>query len=245
MGYKVIIIDGDLEAPSLIHLIKPQKPVADLNYWTDYLGAKNLKVEDIINPTKLSNLSIIYSSPPEIGKSFLSKNSQRWWQNALRKSLTTQKKLYEIGYDFIIIDNQSGTSLNSVNNMILADVSLLVVRPASYGVGAAEVFIQEMHSLLKGMKPRKDFFVWNQVPVTDNPEEKTLLNHFLSKWDVKIEELGIEVATVIPFDHMLNLQLLNEITNEIFSLTISMNSSMLEIVDRILKYQNQQKRNGN
>jgi cellulose biosynthesis protein BcsQ len=231
-GYKTILIDVDIEAPSLIHLLPPKNP--DIEYWTNYLDGDELELEDLIQETDVPNLSILYTSSPEMGKRFLQNKNRKWWENALKNSLLAQQKFYEIGYDFIILDNQSGTSMNSVNNMILADTSVLVVRPANYGVDATESFITEMYRILKGMKTRKDFYIWNQVITTTNDAEDALLENFLHRYNNRFTANGLELGCMIPFDRMLNLLLLNEIKETLFSLPENVQTAIDELVDKIL-----------
>lgn len=208
-GYKSLIIDVDLEAPSLIHFLPPIN--REILYWTDYLEkGDEISIEKLIHSSKFENLDIIYTSSPKMGLKFLKGNADLWWEKALKNSLIAQKKIYDMGYDFIILDNQSGTSMNSINNLILADISVLVVRPTNYGVGATELFIQELFRILKDMKTRKDLFIWNQVPKVTNETENALLNQFISRWNVRLEEMGLHHAATLPLDMMFNLRLLND-----------------------------------
>lgn len=204
---KTVIIDADLEAPSLLHLLKPSN--LDLT-WVDFLEETENDISKLPVKSSIPNLEVIYSPTPKVGKNFLGWKSKDWWQQALKRSITGEQTLHEIGYDLVVVDNQSGTSLNSVNNMVLADTSVMVIRPATYGVGAAEHFIGEMYRVLRDIKPRKDYYMWNQVFIPEDNEDKEFLESFLSKWDLNLKNHGLVNGGRINFNTKLNLGLLGE-----------------------------------
>ncbi|MFV2016799.1 MAG: ParA family protein [Candidatus Heimdallarchaeota archaeon] len=204
---KTVIIDADLEAPSLLHLLKPN--YIDLT-WIDFLEEMEKDISKLPIKTSIPNLDVIYSPTPRVGKNFLGWKSKDWWQQALKRSIAGEQQLHEIGYDLVVVDNQSGTSLNSVNNMVLADTSVMIIRPATYGVGAAEHFIGEMYRVLRDIKPRKDYYMWNQVFIPEDSEDKNFLESFLSKWDENLKNHGLINGGRINFNTKLNLGLLGE-----------------------------------
>lgn len=227
---KTVIIDADLEAPSLMHLIKPIK---NGHTWVDFLTEEISDVKLLPRQSVIENLDIIYSPTPKIGKAFLSWKEKEWWQQALRRSMIAIEELHENGYDLVVVDNQSGTSLNSVNNMVLADASVMVIRPATYGVGAAESFLDEMYRVLRGMKPRTDYYIWNQVQSPTNEQDKNILENFLKKWDDKMIEHGIINGGRIYFNPKLNLGLLAEEPNLIYHFD-EVSKSINELLDLLL-----------
>ncbi len=217
-GYKTIIIDVDLEAPSLIHLIKPMKN--NIYTWVDFietaLDEDNISpdiVLQMINDTKIENLKVIYSPSPEIGKSFLSWKSKDFWKDALRATLYAINILKEQGFDIIIFDNQSGTSLNSINNLVIADVSVMVMRPSEYGLGATEALIKNMYNKIQGMKSRIDYYIWNQLHHPMNQEEEEIIDSFLKHWDQLLSSYGLEKAGLIKFERKLNIEFLADYPN--------------------------------
>ncbi len=208
---KTVLIDADIEAPSFIHLTKPLEE--EYVTWVDYLDEITDDITELPQKSKIPNLDVIFSPSPKVGKNFLGWKSKEWWQHALKRSMIAEQELHQNGYDIIILDNQSGTSLNSVNNMVLADVSVMVIRPVSYGLGAAEQFIGEMYRVLRNMKPRQDYYIWNQVQAPTKEPEKIILNRFLDKWDANLSKHGLIHGGRINFNPTLNLGLLSEDTN--------------------------------
>ena len=211
-GQKTVIIDADIEAPSIDKIFKTSEDCRGSNRtWVHYLDNYFERIDDAILPTTHENLFMVVSPPPEIGKRFLATKKTEWWSMALKRSIVAQKRLLgELGFDWIIFDNQSGLSMNSVNHMALADKSLLVLRPANYGVDATLEFLQEMVAILQTrIQSRRDYFIWNQVPKPQNEKEEDLLERFLGKWDQFFIDRGVRPTVRIPYVHSLAIELLN------------------------------------
>ncbi|MCY3412638.1 MAG: ParA family protein [Candidatus Heimdallarchaeota archaeon] len=207
-GLKTIVIDADLEAPSLVHLVNNCK----LNTtWVDFLENPDIDFDAVLeSKCSIGDLDIILSPPPRIGKAFLGWKSKSWWKDALKKAMLAKQQLKDMGYDLIIIDNQSGTSYNSVNNLVFSELSIMVLRPATYGLGATESILNEVFNTLKGMTKRSDFYLWNQVHKVNDEEEKLLLNSFLEKWERRLNQLGLKKLGKVDYNIKLNLELLND-----------------------------------
>lgn len=188
---------------------KPSSELPPEETWVHFLDGYIDNVEKIILETEYDNLFLIRSPPPEIGKRFLSTKRHEWWASALKRSIVAQQELTKLGFEWIIIDNQSGISMNSVNHMALADNSLLVLRPANYGVDATFEFLREMISILQAtVQTRNDFYVWNQVPQPQNDYEKKLLDKFLNIWDDFFIKMGVRPTIRIPYVHSVSIELL-------------------------------------
>lgn len=209
-GLKTVVIDADFEAPSLTHLLNNRKKEKS---WVEYLENDDIELEELINTAVIGNLDIIFSPPPRIGKNFLGWKSDSWWKEALKKAILAKGELQEMGYDLVIIDNQSGTSYNSINNMVFSEISIMVLRPSNYGLGATESVLEEIFRTLKGMKRRMDYYMWNQVHKVSNDDEKALLDNFLEKWDNRLTELGLNKLGLVEYNIKLNLELLNDKPN--------------------------------
>ena len=233
-GYKTVIIDGDIEAPSLSYLLASGKQINEMESWTSYLDQPDAKISEAVQKTENANLYAVYTVDPEMGKRNLQRADRSWWEGALRKSILAQAELYKMGFDFIVVDNQSGISLNSVNNMIYADVSVLVIRPANYGANATQSFVHEMYKILKGIKKRKDYYIWNQVLTTKTREEKELLNKFMKHHNSRLEKAGLFFGTSVPFDRHLNLLLLNKSENVIKQLPDSVTNSIKVLIKKFM-----------
>ena len=113
-----------------------------------------------------------------------------------------------MGYRCIIIDSQSGTSYNSLNNLVFSNVSVMVLRPAGYGLGATEGILKEIFGTLRDMSDRKDFYLWTQVHEGKTDDEKKMLADFLDYWDNRLYNLSLTKLGTIRYDNELHLHLL-------------------------------------
>ncbi|MFW9914094.1 MAG: ParA family protein [Candidatus Thorarchaeota archaeon] len=208
-NFKTLLIDADLTAPSVDKILVPEASLDQLVTWTTFLDGKVDSVEDAIYRTQYPNLDVIYSPPPEIGKTFLTEKGVDWWGNALRKSIKAREKiLFDMGYDWIVFDNQNGVSMNSANNLIISDVSILVVRPVSYGIDGTLHLIRELYGTFREMKKRCDYIVWNQVPVAGREEQDSFVFQLIDEWDEAFGKLSIPSLGRVPYQADLSISML-------------------------------------
>ncbi|MHA2339469.1 MAG: ParA family protein [Candidatus Hodarchaeales archaeon] len=208
---KVLFIDGDLLAPSLEKVI-PQKDEESIKKtWPDFLEGTYSDVEDVIYDTPIDNLDVIYSPPPEIGKSFLSEKKMNWWVTALRKELTCRDVWFQdLDYDYVIIDNQNGISMNSANNITTSDCGFLVLRPVTYGVSGTSALIKEMYKTIHGIRERADYLIWNQIPRSSNKKQNTKVNELLRSWDEYFKQINVDPIAKIYYNADLSISMLEE-----------------------------------
>lgn len=210
-GYKTLLIDGDLSAPSLFKVFPRGEEIEKLKTWTEHLSGVFEHVEDVIYPTGYPNLDVIYSPPPEIGKDFLQDKSSEWWVNSMKTALQTRSVLLEdLGYDFVVLDNQNGISMNSTNNLALSDISFLVLRPVTYGISGTIHILREMYATLADMKKRNDYLIWNQVPKTSENATNTRVNFIIDTWDDFFKRGGLEGVARIDYNANFSISMLEQ-----------------------------------
>ncbi|MHA2233054.1 MAG: ParA family protein [Candidatus Hodarchaeales archaeon] len=208
-GMKTLLIDADLIAPSVDKILVPAVPLDQLVTWTTFLDGKVDSVQNAIYKTKYPNLDVVYSPPPEIGKTYLTEKGVDWWGNSLRKSIRARETLlFELGYDWIVFDNQNGVSMNSANNLIVSDVSVLVVRPVSYGIDGTLHLIRELYGTFREMKKRYDYIVWNQVPLVGSDEKDSFIFQLIDDWDAEFDKLSIPSLGRVPYQADLSISML-------------------------------------
>ncbi|MFX0117167.1 MAG: ParA family protein [Candidatus Hodarchaeota archaeon] len=206
---KTLLIDADLTAPSVDKILVPRSSLDQLVTWTTFLDGKVDSIEEAIYETKHSNLDVIYSPPPEIGKTFLTERGVDWWGNALRKSIKARETLlFDLGYDWIVFDNQNGVSMNSANNLIVSDVSVLVVRPVIYGLDGTLHLIRELYGTFREMKKRSDYILWNQVPLGGSEEKDSFVFQLIDEWDEEFRKLAIPSLGRVPYQADLSISML-------------------------------------
>ena len=215
---KVLYIDGDLLAPSMERILPQTKQ--NYYYWTDFLEGKYTKVEDVIYQTPYKNLDVIYSPPPEVGKSFLSEKNANWWVNALKTEMLCRDRWFnELGYDYVILDNQNGISMNSANNITASDIGFLILRPVTYGVSGTTHLVKEMYRTIHGIRERQDFLIWNQIPrsVDDSMNEK--IDKLLVSWDEYFRQIQVEPIAKIFYNADLSIAMLEEPKDTLIGIT--------------------------
>ncbi|MFX0061024.1 MAG: AAA family ATPase [Candidatus Hermodarchaeota archaeon] len=214
MGQKVLLIDADLLAPSYREIITPRDE--NIVTWSDLLECPEEELEDnlrlAIQPTGLPNFDIIYSPPPQIGKSFLIGKEMSWWADALKVMLTKIKPFLLSKYEMIFLDNQNGISANSSNNIVMSDLGMLVLRPVSYGMTGTTHTFKELYTKLKGFlrdTERKNFLIWNQIPrdFRDNGLNK-FADSILDSWDDVFQQIGLKTVARIDFNPTIALRML-------------------------------------
>ncbi|MFX0094737.1 MAG: hypothetical protein ACFFBD_23575, partial [Candidatus Hodarchaeota archaeon] len=155
---------------------------------------------------------IIYSPPPQIGKTFLVGKEMNWWGNALKVMLTRIKPFLTTKYDIVLLDNQNGISANSSNNVVMSDIGILVLRPISYGVTGTIHTFKELYTKLKGFPSgteRKTFLIWNQIPRDPgNKELSASADAIIDRWDAVFRQTGLTPIARIDLNPSFALRML-------------------------------------
>ena len=209
---KVLFIDGDLLAPSLDKVFPPSSNISEKT-WPDYLDGICGNLDEVIFETSIPNLDIIYSPSPEIGKRFLTEKKMNWWVSALKKQLLCRDVWFKI-YDYVIIDNQNGISMNSANNLATSDIGYLVVRPAIYAIEGTIKLIKEMYKTIQGIRDRRDFLIWNQIPVSNIRKNNLKVKRFLKHWDTYFQKINVEPIIKINYNANFNITMLESNNSE-------------------------------
>ncbi|MDF1537926.1 MAG: hypothetical protein P1Q69_03390 [Candidatus Thorarchaeota archaeon] len=106
------------------------------------------------------------------------------------------------GFDEILIDNSSGISLAAINFLSASDKSVLVIRPVRYGVETTYHLISQIYRKLKyttSGEVRKDFLVWNQVPIQDGSVLEPRIKKYLDYWTEKFADASIHPGPTVPY----------------------------------------------
>jgi len=197
-GFKTLAIDADLNAPtfeSIFTGLKPKHKFNDLfelpqkeitsdtnkDSETNLLTPQDLPVKSLVH----ENLDLIFAnSKPQFGVGLLSMD-KNFHAEALKKLYRAKSEFEKMGYDYIIMDTSPSLNLASINSIIIADASLVVLRPNKYGIAGTTFLLKELYSMLGTVK-RKDYIIFNQI-VVGTP--KKLVNqwqkHFKKRLDVE------------------------------------------------------------
>ncbi len=116
MGSKVIAIDLDLGGANLHTCLGQKIPEHTLS---DYFSKKVLDIKEILTPTDHENLSLISGAQDELAIANLKSSNKNNFLHDLKN----------LDADYIIFDLGAGTSLNTLDFFISADVGILATLP--------------------------------------------------------------------------------------------------------------------
>ncbi len=205
-GYKTLAIDADLNAPTFESIFTGLNPKYKFN---DLFGSQKKKTE-LKPPTPKDlpvksliheNLDLIFAnSKPQFGVGLLSMD-KNFHAEALKKLYQAKKEFEELGYDYVIIDTSPSLNLASINSIIIADASLIVLRPNKYGIAGTTFLLKELYSMLGTVK-RKDYIVFNQI-VVGTPAK------LVTQWQKHFKKrLGVETVGTIHCNCVIALNML-------------------------------------
>ena len=195
---KVLLIDCDFGAPCL-ETYFPSK--GNPRPFTSYLEGEN-EFKQVVHKTEVDNLFVSYAPHPNFGEKILSADVQTHGRY-LKKMLEGLEIAHEkLGFDKVILDNSSGISLASINQLSCCNKSLIVIRPARYGVESTYDLIHAIYKKLRYFDPdsiREDYLIWNQVPVMDDKSLEPRIEEYLKNWTQKFVDSGINHGVTIPY----------------------------------------------
>ena len=213
-GYKTLAIDADLNAPTFESIFTGLKPKYKFNDLFEMQKKKTKsdaeKKAELKPPTPkdlpvksliLDNLDLILAnSIPRFCVGLLSMDNN-FHAEALKRLYHAKNEFEKIGYDYVIIDTSPSLNLASINSIIIADASLIVLRPNKYGIAGTTFLLKELYSMLGTVK-RKDYIVFNQIVVGTPPK-------LVNQWQKHFKKrLGVETVGTIHCNCRIALNML-------------------------------------
>ena len=195
---KVLLIDGDYFAPCLSTFFPPKR---NPNPFTSFLEGE-CEFKQVVSKTQFSDLFVSYAPHPNFSEKILQADVQthgRYLKRMLEGIEIAKKSL---GFDKIIIDNSSGISIPSINQLSCSNKSITVIRPSRYGVESTYDLIQAIYKKLRYFDSdsvRQDYLVWNQVPSNEDRSFEPMIEKYLKDWTRKFDDAGISYGTTIPY----------------------------------------------
>jgi len=116
LGFRVILIDGDLGGPNLHNYLNIKKPKYTLN---DFISNKVSDLTDIILDTPLEPLKVISGGTELLGLANLQ----------YMKKEKILRHINDLNADFIIVDLGAGTSFNTLDFFNLSNMGIIVSNP--------------------------------------------------------------------------------------------------------------------
>ncbi len=169
---KVIVIDYDFRAPTLVHKFEPN--VNKIRFLNEFLEGKYSIEEMIFDQTKfLQNdeepdflFTVAYASNRSRDMQEMQMKTRQWQQRALTILMGGLLQIKN-KYDIIVIDSSPGITYDSLNAMSSSDAVILVATPDMVDIQGTVDMSQEIYpSLVKfGAQPA---LVLNKVPWEDD-----------------------------------------------------------------------------
>jgi len=116
LGYKVVLIDGDLGGADLHLTFGMPVPKRNLN---DFLSGRVSSLEDLLLPTPSANLHLICGGSELIGQANL----------AHQRKEKLKRHISRLDADFVLIDLGAGTAYNTLDFFVLANGGIVVCNP--------------------------------------------------------------------------------------------------------------------
>lgn len=193
---KVILIDFDFRAPTIIHKF----PKSGIRYLNEFLEGKCSLTETIYDISKEvgqkneNKFFVAYASPKARDMQDMQMRSRQWQQKALTLIMGGLLDI-KSNFDWIIFDSSPGVTYDSLNAMSSSDAVVLVATPDKVDVqGTVDMSSDIYPSLIKfGAQPA---LVLNKVPW----EAKDTTKLFDTTDTVKtfLNDAGIPVISKCP-----------------------------------------------
>ena len=172
-GKRVLLIETDAAMPSFeeIFTIKPKYSFNDF-----YEG--KAKFEDL--PCFLAEgIDVILCSPEFLPAQKIFSTDQTVHTSNLRLMMTGLNRLVE-KYEYCILDSAPGWGYIQINNLLLTDILILLIRGSLSAVRGTNKLIQTVYLKAREVQ-QKNILVWNQIP------QKAKMLPLINMWQQDVE----------------------------------------------------------
>jgi len=128
-GNRVVLVDADLGGANLHTALGVSPPTQTLS---DFVNRRAARIEDIIVPSGVENLSLIAGSQDVLDAA----------QPKYHQKLKLLRNLQTLDVDYLLLDLGAGTSLNVLDFFLIADHGVLVLLPEPTSVENAYRFVK-------------------------------------------------------------------------------------------------------
>jgi flagellar biosynthesis protein FlhG len=129
LGYKVILVDGDLGGADLHLSFGMPVPKKNLN---DFLSGRVASLEEVLLPTRSANLSIICGGSELIGLANL----------PYQRKEKLKRHIGRLDADFVLVDLGAGTAYNTLDFFVISNEGLVVCNPEPQAKIDAYAFVK-------------------------------------------------------------------------------------------------------
>lgn len=129
LGYKVILIDGDLGGADLHLSFGMPVPKRNLN---DFLSGRVGSLSDVVLPTNSANLNLICGGSELIGLANL----------PFQRKEKLKRHINQLDADFILVDLGAGTAYNTLDFFVISNEGFIVCNPEPQAKIDAYAFVK-------------------------------------------------------------------------------------------------------
>lgn len=165
-GFNVCLLDYDFRAPSLQVLFK-RFPARWLN---DFLEEK-CEVEEALvelNYDTKGKFLVGFSNPTSKAMREMMAKDRVSEMEALHRTLTAKREVYEMGIDYLIFDTSPGIHYSSINALAASDAIVLVMKNDAFDLEGTKELIQGIYDVLG----RKTGIILNKVLSSEETSKK-------------------------------------------------------------------------
>ena len=184
----VLLIEMDFKMPSFFVIFKELHPEHYLNEF--YHDNPVALAEIIVNYT--ANLDIIFADPNYDPQDPIHSWDKTWHAirlKRLRDALSEFKA--KNTYDYVIFDTPPGLHFLIINNIVLANHAVIIVRPNAIAVEGTIKMINDLYFKTKSPSKIHIYIVFNQIPRVPMTQE-------LNTWDNIFKKMQLIPAGRIP-----------------------------------------------
>ena len=232
-GKKILLIDGDYFAPCLETYFPPKGRRRPFMSFLE--GECNL--EKTVSKTGFANLHVSYAPAPTFSEGILRADVSAHGRYLKRMLEAAELAHNELGFDDMIIDNSSGISIPSINQLSCSGKSVIVIRPVRYGVESTYELSRAIYKKLRyadSKSVRQDYIVWNQVPTLEDLSFDPKIEAYLQKWTQKFTKAGIVHGTTIPYMSKVVTAMIGDTTLDLPKIAESIRNYIEELKQKIM-----------
>ena len=183
---KVLLIETDFKMPTFFGIFEKLIPEIYLN---NFYQNTALSLEKCITPYN-SSLDLIFANPQVNPQDPVHSWDKKWHATHLRRFKQEIKKI-EKKYNYIIFDTPPGAHFLVINNIALANMAIIVVRPNSIAVKGTFKMIEDIYFKTRNPGSFQMFLLFNQIPRVPMTKE-------LDEWSTEAKKLNLKQAGRVP-----------------------------------------------
>lgn len=192
---EIYLLETDFEMPSF-HSLFPNT-FKKVDKFSNDLYSKQSIMEELFYKSedhKADNIYIGFSNPDFNPSDPLFGNNEQWFTKSL-KFIIDQLTEFKVEHPnaLLIIDTPPGYHFVVINNLLIADIAIIVIRPNKYAIDGTKRILKDIYERTRLSKDMKTYILFNQVPNINNFKE-------LENWKNEISEMGYKILPDINYD---------------------------------------------